>query len=205
MSSDSGRQQRITIVSGLPRSGTSLMMQMLEAGGLPLLTDGIRAADTDNPRGYYEVERAKQLKEDSSWLADARGKAVKVISMLLYDLPPGHDYQVLFMTRDMNEILASQRAMLERRGAVDDLADDEMRRHFETHLGKLDSWLEETDYMRVLRCSYNELLSDPAGVLAEVVEFLGLPLDVEAMRVLIDDSLYRHRSSGTIDNDARHG
>src|SRR5947209_18564630 len=106
----------IVIVSGLPRSGTSLMMQMLEAGGLEVVTDGIRAADTDNPRGYYEFERVKKIKTDAAWLPGARGKAVKMVSQLLYDLPAGEAYRILFMDRDLDEVLASQEKMLARLG-----------------------------------------------------------------------------------------
>ena len=104
----------IVVVSGLPRSGTSLMMQMLEAGGLPILMDDRRPADADNPRGYYEFQPVKTLDKDNSWMAQAEGKAVKVVSLLLYHLPPGHDYKVLFMERTIAEVLASQTAMLKR-------------------------------------------------------------------------------------------
>src|SRR5262249_30630691 len=102
----------IIIVSGLPRSGTSLMMQMLDGGGVPVLTDNIRAADTDNPRGYYEFEPVKATKRDATWLPAARGKAVKMVSQLLYHLPPGETYRVLFLERDLEEVLASQEKML---------------------------------------------------------------------------------------------
>lgn len=102
-------QDLITIVSGLPRSGTSMMMSMLEAGGMDVLTDGIRGADEDNPRGYYEFERVKQIEHDKGWLSDARGKAVKMVAALLKYLPPEYQYQVVFVRRNMDEVLASQR------------------------------------------------------------------------------------------------
>ena len=104
----------IIIVSGLPRCGTSLMMQMLVQGGFEAVTDHIRAADTDNPRGYYELEKVKKLKEDASWLPETRGKVVKMVSQLLFDLPAGERYRVIFMQRDLDEMLASQEKMLER-------------------------------------------------------------------------------------------
>ena len=107
----------VTLVSGLPRSGTSMMMQMLHAGGIPAVTDNIRLADKDNERGYYELEAVKRTKDDASWLRDAPGKAVKVIYLLLYDLPTDYTYRVIFMNRNLDEVLASQRAMLERRRA----------------------------------------------------------------------------------------
>src|SRR5437660_12828449 len=106
----------IIIVSGLPRSGTSLMMQMLENGGVPVVTDHIRTADTDNPRGYYEFEQVKKIKQDASWLPATRGKAVKMVSQLLYDLPTSERYKIIFMERDLDEVLASQEKMLERLG-----------------------------------------------------------------------------------------
>jgi hypothetical protein len=108
----------ITIVSGLPRSGTSLMMQMLAAGGMPVLSDGERRADTDNPRGCLEWERIKQLPKDPACIAEAEGKVVKVISQLLLSLPPGHDYRIVFMQRPLPEILKSQDEMLRRRGTA---------------------------------------------------------------------------------------
>src|SRR5271169_2606440 len=104
----------ITIVSGLPRSGTSLMMQMLDNGGVTVVTDNVRAADTDNPRGYYEFEQVKKIKEDVSWLPETRGKAFKMVSQLLYELPSSQRYRIIFMERDMDEMLLSQEKMLAR-------------------------------------------------------------------------------------------
>src|SRR5438270_5105425 len=104
----------IIIVSGLPRSGTSLMMQMLDQGGVEVLTDNIRTADTDNPRGYYEFEKVKKIKQDASWLPQTRGKAFKMVSQLLYDLPASEQYLIIFMERDLDEMLLSQEKMLER-------------------------------------------------------------------------------------------
>ena len=133
-------QTLITVVSGLPRSGTSLMMSMLEAGGLPPLTDDIRQADEDNPKGYYEYEHVKKLKEDAAWLADARGKSVKIISALLMQLPAAYTYKVVFMRRNMREILASQRHMLVRRGeAGDPIGDEEMSALFNRHLQQVET------------------------------------------------------------------
>ena len=114
----------IVVVSGLPRSGTSLMMQMLQAGGMPLLIDDLRPADTDNPNGYWEYEPVKRLQQDNSWIPQAEGKAVKVVSALLQYLPPQHTYKIIFMQRPMQEVLASQTVMLERRGEQSGKADD---------------------------------------------------------------------------------
>src|SRR5438876_12209503 len=109
-----GMTAEIIIVSGLPRSGTSLMMQMLDSGGVEVVTDHVRAADTDNPRGYHEFEKVKRIKQDASWLPLTRGKALKMVSQLLYDLPPGENYRIIFMERDLDEVLRSQEKMLER-------------------------------------------------------------------------------------------
>src|SRR3569833_79554 len=106
----------ITVVSGLPRSGTSMMMQMLAAGGMPMLTDGVRGPDPDNPRGYFAFGPVKRTPQDARWLAGAPGKAVKVVHSLLPALPGGYEYRVLFMLRDMHEVLASQDTMLRRLG-----------------------------------------------------------------------------------------
>ena len=97
----------IIVVSGLPRSGTSLMMQMLERGGVEVVTDNIRTADTDNPRGYYEFEQVKKIKGDASWLPGTRGKALKMVSQLLYELPASERYRIIFMERDLDETILS--------------------------------------------------------------------------------------------------
>jgi hypothetical protein len=132
----------IIVVSGLPRSGTSLMMQMLAAGGLTPVTDGVRPPDEDNLRGYYEVEAVKQIRRNPAWIAQAEGKAIKVVSMLLFDLPLDRQYRIIFITRDMGEVLASQKRMLERRqpGAAGP-SDAEMRGHFERHLAKVRAYV----------------------------------------------------------------
>src|ERR1700736_1154085 len=132
----------ITIVSGLPRSGTSLMMQMLDAGGLPVLADGKRKADADNPKGYLEWERIKQLPKDPSLIAEAEGKAVKIISQLILSLPSGHEYRVVLMQRPLPEVLKSQEEMLRRRGNADSNADPApIEEAFERHLIEVNKWL----------------------------------------------------------------
>ena len=155
--------QPVIVVSGLPRSGTSMMMKMLEAGGLPVLIDGLRAADPDNPEGYYEMERVKALdKGDTAWIADARGKGVKVISALLEYLPAAYTYRVLFMHRHMDEILRSQRKMLARRGEpVDAVADEEMAALFAKHVAKVQEWLRSRPNFTLLDVDYNAMLADP--------------------------------------------
>jgi len=184
----------ITIVSGLPRSGTSLMMQMLDAGGLPVLSDGERKADTDNPKGYLEWERIKQLPKDPSLIAEAEGKVVKVISQLILSLPAGHEYRVVFMQRPLPEVLKSQDEMLRRRGNADSSTDTSaIEEAFQRHLIEVNKWLTGKPNVRIMRVHYHRVLREPRIVAEEVVAFLQVPLDVEAMAGQVDGSLYRNR------------
>jgi len=191
-------REYITIVSGLPRSGTSMMMAMLEATGCEILADGIRTADEDNPKGYYEFERIKQVKTDKAWLPDAKGKVVKGISQLLLDLPPDYRYKVVFMRRDLNEVLASQKKMLIRRGTLKEgVTDGEMRALFLKHLDHVTDWLRQQKNFDVLYVNYNRLLTDPDPDIARLNEFFGSDLDTHAMRAVIDANLYRNREPST--------
>jgi hypothetical protein len=185
----------VVIVSGLPRSGTSMMMKMLEVGGIAPLTDEIRTADKDNPKGYYEFERVKKLDEgDVVWLDQAGGKAVKVISALLKHLPPGYTYKVIFMQRRMEEILASQRQMLIRRGEpADSISDEKMTELFRKHLEQVQAWIAERPNVDVIYVSYNEILEDPTGNVDKIDQFLGQHLNKERMVSVIDEDLYRQR------------
>src|SRR6202142_1771211 len=184
----------ITIVSGLPRSGTSLMMQMLDAGGMPVLSDGERRADTDNPKGYLEWERIKQLPKDPSLIAEAEGKVVKVISQLILSLPSGHDYRVVFMQRPLPEVLKSQDEMLRRRGNADSIGDNSaIEEFFQRHLIEVNQWFARQSNMRACRVHYHRVLRDPNAVAQEVSAFLEVPLDIEAMVGQVDGSLYRNR------------
>jgi hypothetical protein len=185
----------ITIVSGLPRSGTSLMMQMLVAGGMTPLSDGERAADADNPRGYLEWERIKTLPKDPNCIAEAEGKVVKVISRLLLSLPSGHDYRVIFMQRPLPEVLASQDQMMRRRGTYKEGANPAaMAAAFEKHLKEVYGWLDGKAYVRSLRVSYHDALKQTEDASRNVAEFLGIRLNVQAMTQQVDASLYRNRS-----------
>ena len=184
----------VTIVSGLPRSGTSLMMQMLAAGGVPILSDGERRADVDNPRGYLEWERIKQLPKDPGCIAEAEGKAVKVISQLLLSLPPEHEYRVIFMQRPLPEVMASQDEMLRRRGTFDPGEDNSVvARAFQDHLSVVYAWLNGKPYVKVNRVQYHGVLREPQETAEAVAKFLKMPLDVEAMTRQVDGTLYRQR------------
>jgi hypothetical protein len=184
----------ITVVSGLPRSGTSMMMKMLEAGGMPVLIDHIRTADEDNPRGYYEFERVKQIETDQAWLADAAGKAVKMVAALLKHLPANYRYRIIFMQRTIEEVLASQRQMLLRRGeSTDELGDDKMAGMFAKHVEKIQAWLGQQHNMQVLYVQYGEVVARPAEQVALVNRFLGNILDAANMEAAVDRRLYRQR------------
>jgi len=184
----------ITIVSGLPRSGTSLMMQMLAGGGVQVVTDHLRPPDADNPRGYYEFEKVKQIKQDASWLPEMRGKALKVVSPLLYELPLGERYRIIFMERDLDEILVSQEKMLARRGRSPPPR-EVLKRSYTLHLRRLRQWLGRQPHMRVLRVSYHQLISQPGREANRVCEFLGGKPDADAMAASVDPALYRSKSN----------
>jgi broad-specificity NMP kinase len=187
-------RDRIIIVSGLPRSGTSMMMKMLVAGGLEALTDDIRTADEDNPKGYFELEKVKELEKDRSWLGGAGGKVVKIISALLKHLPPDHSYKVIFMRRNMQEVLASQRQMLIRRGEpTDKISDEKMAELFRKHLVDVEAWLARQPNVETLYVDYNAMLAGPAPLIESVRSFLGEHLDAGAMATTIDSGLYRQR------------
>lgn len=191
----SDNQPIVTIVTGLPRSGTSMLMKMLDAGGIPPVQDGIRQADPDNPKGYYEFERVKKLdKGDTAWMADAGGKAVKVISALLKHLPQGYQYRIIFVRRHMDEILASQRKMLIRRGEDPDKMDDaQMAVLFSKHLAEVERWLAQQPNMQVLYLQYSDVLADPIANVAKINAFCGGALNQEAMAQVVDPDLYRNR------------
>jgi hypothetical protein len=182
----------IVVVSGLPRAGTSLMMQMLSAGGLEVVTDNLRAADVDNPRGYWELEQVKKIKRDATWLPETRGKVFKMVSQLLYDLPRTERYRIIFMQRSLEEVIVSQEKMLKRlnRPAV---PHDQMKQAFDLHLKRLFQWLPDQSNIKLLDISYNALLKDPETYAQQVSAFLdGRPI-VDRMTEAVDLSLYRNR------------
>ncbi|MGD9635160.1 MAG: sulfotransferase domain-containing protein [Pirellulales bacterium] len=187
-------QGEIIVVSGLPRSGTSLMMQMLAAGGIEVLSDGERTADEDNPRGYLELEQVKKIKQHASWLPAARGKAVKMISQLVFDLPATERYRLIIMERDLDEVLASQEKMLSRLGRPA-LPRDKMKVAFQNQIDRFDKWLETQSQFTILRIKYAELVAEPTLAAESISEFLGGGLDLAAMVASVDPALYRNRGS----------
>jgi Sulfotransferase domain len=185
----------IIIVSGLPRCGTSMMMQMLEAGGISIVSDHIRKPDEDNPRGYYEFEKVKEIKKNSGWLNDCLGKAFKIVSALLYDLPKDRKYKVIFMERNLEEMIASQNVMLDRQGIKHDgISDQDMAKKFEKHLRKIAKWLANQRNIDTIYINYNEAIQNPHENAKRVNNFLGNRLNVNNMINVVEKSLYRQKT-----------
>ena len=188
-------EEVVTVVSGLPRSGTSMLMKMLDAGGIPPLSDNIRTADEDNPKGYFEFERVKKLPEDTAWLKDAKGKVVKILAELVKYLPPEYNYKIIFIERNMSEIIASQKKMLVRRGEdPNKVSDDEILELFSKYKKILKSWLKNQPNVEVLYVDYNEILKDPTNAIEDINELFNGELDENKMKAAIDEKLYRNRA-----------
>lgn len=187
-------KKEVIVVSGLPRSGTSLMMQMLEAGGMPVLCDGVREHDDDNPKGYYEFERVKKLKTgDTAWVMDAVGKAVKVVTAHLEYLPDGYSYRVILMDRPLEEVLMSQDKMLRNRGERKKVADEEMGEIFAKHLQETREWMKERPNFDFTEVDFKSAIRSPQSVVDVVCDFLGRDLDRDKMAAVVDPELYRSR------------
>jgi hypothetical protein len=187
--------EMITIVSGLPRSGTSMMMKILEAGGLPVLADGIRTADIDNPNGYYEFEPVKSTCDDSSWLTMAEGRVVKMIYKLLYDLPEQTRCRIVFMQRALKEVIKSQNAMLQRRGETGYTGTEthNLVGTFAAEVSSCKKWLAAKDDMQVIYMNYNRLLAEPEAEIDKLNSFFDDRLNAAAMLAVINPALYRRR------------
>ena len=190
----------LIIVSGLPRSGTSMMMKMLEAGGLPIMTDNVRTADVDNPKGYYEYERVKDLEKetDKSYLRDGRGKVLKVISFLLKDLPDDNAYRIIFMRRDLQEVLASQNKMLAHRGEADASDDRAMADAYLNHLASVRILARKRPNFEMIEVRYDTTVNQPGEAARQVNAFLGGRLDERKMTEVVDAELYRNRKGKTV-------
>lgn len=171
-----------------------MAMNMLQAGGMPVLADGVRTADSSNPAGYFEYEPVKGLEDqrDVAWLPAARGKAVKVISWLLTWLPETYDYQVVFMQRDLDEVIRSQNAMLAARGEQDRIGDSAaMRDTYERHLDQVRRFLARRSCFSELIVEHRRVIEEPASEASRLAAFVGRPLDVERMAAAVDPRLYR--------------
>jgi hypothetical protein len=187
----------VTVVSGLPRSGTSMMMRMLEAGGIAPFTDGERAADVDNPEGYYEFERVKRLESepDKRWVREARGRSLKVISFLLRHLPDENAYRIVYMRRHLDEVLRSQDKMLDRLGNAAPEADLEaMKEAYRNDIVAARLYARRQPFMEMIEVDYAQTVADPAATARAVNAFLGGGLDEAAMAAAVKAHLYRNRA-----------
>jgi hypothetical protein len=196
--SRASRGEPLIVVSGLPRSGTSMMMKMLEAGGIPIWSDQERGADIDNPKGYFELERIKDLEKetDKSYLREGRGKAVKAISFLIKELPDDNDYRVIFMRRDLDEVIASQEKMIARLDQGDTSADPEaLKEAYRNDIVRTRLLCKKRPNFDLIEVSYRSAIEDPATTSCAVNAFLGGHLDEAAMREAVDASLYRNRKA----------
>jgi len=189
----------IVVVSGLPRSGTSMLMKMLDAGGMEIMTDSERVADIDNPRGYFEYERIKDLEKetDKSYVREGRGKVLKVISFLIKDLPNDNDYRVIFMRRDLDEVLASQNKMIHRLGTEDSTAaEDAMKEAYRNDIVRTRLLCKNRPNFELIEVNYKSTIENPAATARSVNAFVGGHLDEVAMCEAVDGSLYRNRGRG---------
>jgi len=183
------------IVTGLPRSGTSMMMQLLYAGGIPPLTDNIRKADESNTRGYFEYEPVKRTATDARWLTDARGKAVKVIYRLLYELPPHLPCRLILMHRPVDDVISSQQRMLKRRGETGaSVSDEALGEIFRRELTALRKWAQTRPATSLLDVEYHAVLKSPRRESQRVAEFLGRPLQIDQMTQIVDPVLNHSRA-----------
>ncbi len=185
-------ENQIVVVSGLPRSGTSLMMQMLDHGGMETLTDEKREADISNPKGYYEYEPVMALYKDNSWLSEGQDKAVKVVAPLLKYLDSNYRYKIIFMNRDLNEVIQSQQKML---GKREDEFPVNLYNQYVRLLSNVDLWQKKEPGVEMLFIDYKEVLNHPVEVTEKIEKFIGVPMDKEAMAGVIDTSLYRSKHS----------
>jgi hypothetical protein len=179
-----------------------MAMKMLAAGGMPILTDGVRTPDESNPKGYYEYEAVKELHKqgDTRWLIDARGKAIKIVSFLLTWLPETNDYKVIFMQRDLREVVASETTMLKKRGedaaaSSSAPADEEQTRAvYQQHLEKVKRFMANRSCFSTLTIGYRDALDRPQEAAQRIREFVDHPLNVDEMAQVADPSLYRNRA-----------
>ena len=185
------RKDQIVIVSGLPRSGTSLMMQMINKGGIEALTDDKRQADISNPKGYYEYEPVMALHKDNSWLHKAQNKSLKVVAPLLKFLGPKYRYKVIFMNRDLGEVVKSQQKMI---GKNTESLPVKLFQSYTKHLNQVEVWKEKTPNVELIYLDYKEVLTQTDQAIDKVAKFIGVEMNKEAMKRCIDTSLYRNKA-----------
>ena len=187
------KENEIIVVSGLPRSGTSMAMQMLAAAGLEIYTDNQRQPDENNPKGYFEADATKGMAKDNAWVKDCRGKVIKVVAPVVPLLPQQERYRVLFMHRNLKEVIASQNRMLERLGKKGgDIGDDRMKEILIHQLMRAAQTVGGHGNP-FLTISYENAIKDPENTAQKIAEFLGMELDIAAMVAAVDSSLHREK------------
>ena len=184
----------IIVVSGLPRSGTSMMMQILEAGGVEILTDNLRSPDSDNSKGYYEYEKVKNLHKDNYWLKKCQGKTIKIVSNLIKNLRSDMEYKIIFMERDITEVLSSQSKMLKNAGLNDSSSDMELKNIFLNHIKEIKIWLQNQTHMEILFVNHKDCIYNSEFVCQDILRFLDMNLNYEEMVKVVDVTMYRNRS-----------
>ncbi|MEM6799621.1 MAG: sulfotransferase family protein [Planctomycetota bacterium] len=187
--------EAIVVVTGLPRSGTSMLMQMLAAGGVPIFTDRLRQADDDNPSGYFEHEAVKRLASDAAWLAEAAGQAVKIVAPLIPAIPEGMPLKVLLIERALDEVIASQEKMMQRLGTSGAaLPAERLKAVFAQQLARAKAFLDGRGDAETVSLAYRETVNDPATCAKKINAFFGGSLDKKAMAAAVNPKLYRNRS-----------
>lgn len=185
------RENQIVLVSGLPRSGTSLMMQMLDKGGVEALVDGKREADDSNPKGYYEYEPVMSLHRDNSWMKKTKNKSLKVVAPLLKHIDPQFRYKIIFMKRDLNEVVKSQQKMI---GKSTDTLPITLLNSYQEQLNHIEVWKEKEPGVELIYIDYKEIIENPDKMSEKVENFIGKKLNKEKMAACVDKSLYRNRA-----------
>lgn len=187
--------EEIIIVSGLPRSGTSMMMQLLEAGGMQIFTDNLRAADDNNKKGYYEHEAVKIIHKDISWMKNAVGKTIKIVSHLLPNLPLRYKYKIIYMERDLNEVITSQNKMLQNLGKLPQNATHfNIETSFKQNDEKIKNWMSEKRNIDVIFMDYNKIVENAEEYIGRLNNFFSGKLNTQNMMNVIDKNLYRSKN-----------
>lgn len=185
--------EEVVVVSGLPRSGTSMMMQLLVAGGITAVQDHIREQDSDNPKGYFEFEKVKSLKDDSSWVKNCSDQCIKVISFHLNNLPDNCHYKVVFMRREMDEIIRSQKKMLvNKKRSTDNM--DKLSTIYDKHVREVEVFLKDQQNFDVAYMNYTDVLNHPYKAFKSLCHFLDRRLNQDEMIKVVDPMLYRNRT-----------
>lgn len=182
---------QIVVVSGLPRSGTSLMMQMLQSGGIEVLTDSNRKADVSNPKGYLEYKPVMALHKDNSWLNIAQNKSIKIVAPLLKFLDPKYRYKVIFMTRDLSEVVKSQQKMI---GKDIDTLPVKLFEAYKRQLQQVETWKEKEPSVEFIYIDYKDAIYNTERTVKKVASFVGKQLNTEAMQSCVDKNLHRNKA-----------